>query len=100
MKHSWYRWQGNTLILNVQVQPRSRKDEIVGPYGDALKVKITAPPVDGKANSYLCQYLAKVCAVSKSSVQLVAGDHSRKKTIYIDLDQQQLPESLMFFTKM
>ena len=49
----WYHWDGENLILSVQVQPKSSRDEIVGPHNDCLKVRITAPPIDGKANAAL-----------------------------------------------
>ena len=86
---AWYRWKGETLILSVRVQPKASSDEIVGPCADALggeslKVRITAPPVDGKANAHLVKFLAKAFGVAKSRVCVVAGDSGRQKRVQID----------------
>ena len=84
----WYRWEGDLLILSVRVQPKASSDEIVGPAADALggeslKVRITAPPVDGKANAHLVKFLAKAFGVAKSRVVVVAGDSGRQKRVQI-----------------
>ena len=50
MTADWYRWDGNTLILSLRIHPGARHNRLDGLYGDRLKVRITAPPVDGKAN--------------------------------------------------
>lgn len=70
------------VVLQVQVQPRSSRNLIVGLQGDALKIKLTSPPVEGAANKACCAYLAKLFGVAKSSVELIAGDKSRKKEYY------------------
>lgn len=81
----FYRWEGERLLLSVRVQPRASRDEIVGPHGDeALKVRITAPPVDGKANAHLIRFLAKAFGVPRSRVTLLGGDSSRSKHLSID----------------
>lgn len=81
----WYQWQGNTLLLTLRVQPRASSDEIVGPHGEeALKVRITAPPVDGKANQHLIAFLAKCFGVTKGQVNLLKGDSGRNKRFAID----------------
>jgi uncharacterized protein len=81
---SWYHWQGDRLILTVQIQPRAKHNEIVGPHGDALKVRLTAPPVDGKANAALCEWIADVCAVAKTRVTILSGLTGRRKRLAID----------------
>lgn len=93
----WYAWQGSDLYLNISLQPRARHDELCGIHADALKIRITAPPVDGKANAYLCAYLAAQCQVSKSAVSLVAGTSSRQKRVRIHLQEPILPEALARF---
>lgn len=83
-----YRWQDDTLILLVRVQPKASGDEVVGfcddgQGGQHLKIRITAPPVDGKANVHLIKFLAKIFAVPKSRVQVAAGENGRSKRIHI-----------------
>jgi len=87
----WYRWDGDDLVVQLRVMPRSPKNEIVGPYGDALKVRITAPPVEGAANAHLIEWFAKLCKVPKSRVTLEAGDKGRDKRIRIHAPSQLLP---------
>ncbi|MCB1876346.1 MAG: YggU family protein [Chromatiales bacterium] len=79
-----YRWQGNTLILEVKVQPRASRDEIGQEIDGRLKVRITAPPVDGKANTHLLRFLAGQFGVAGSRVQLLNGASGRQKRIAID----------------
>lgn len=87
------RWQGDDLLLNIQLQPRASCDEIIGSHGDNLKIRITSPPVDGKANSHLIRYLAKQFAVPKSDVTLICGDSSRSKRLRVHAPAR-LPEAL------
>ena len=79
----FYCWQADDLILNVKVQPKASKDEIGSALGDALKIRITAPPVDGKANKHLIAYLAKLFGVAKSNIELLSGDTGRDKRLRI-----------------
>ena len=51
--NNWFRWESDDLLLSLRVQPRASQDEFVGPHGDHFKVRITAPPVEGKANAHL-----------------------------------------------
>ena len=73
----------DSIILEVRVIPRSSKSEIVGEYDEALKVKISAPPVDGAANKELIKVLSKTFGVSKSSVEIISGETSKIKQIKI-----------------
>ena len=75
----FYSWQGENLLLRIYLQPRASTDEIVGPHGDALKIRVTAPPVEGKANQHLRKFLAKTFGVSLSRVELQKGHGSRSK---------------------
>jgi len=81
------------LILCIHLQPRASKDEVCGLYGDALKVRITAPPVDGKANQHLIRFLAKCFGVPKNQVNLLSGESSRDKRIQI-LSPKKSPDWL------
>ncbi|MEJ2360574.1 MAG: DUF167 family protein [Gammaproteobacteria bacterium] len=94
---SWYSWQGNDLLLNISVQPRAARDEICGILGDKLKIRITAPPVDGKANTHLIAFLAKQCGVARSHVSLVSGESSRQKRLRLNLQKPNLPVVLAPF---
>lgn len=89
----WFRWQGETLIIDLRVQPRASRDEIAGPQGPRLKVRITAPPVDGKANAHLLKLLAKQFRVPRSAVRLMRGENGRDKRIAIDAPQH-LPSAM------
>lgn len=74
---------GEDLLLQVYVQPKASRDAIVGVHGDELKIAITAPPIDGKANQHLSKYLAKQCKVAKSQVNIIRGELGRHKTLSI-----------------
>jgi len=94
MAHDFYSWQGEKLLLHVLVQPKASKDEICGIHGDAIKIRITAPPVDGKANQYLIQFLSKNFKVPKSHIKLVSGSNSRYKRLSIE-SPQKLPNIIL-----
>ena len=71
------------VTFAVRVVPRANRNEIVGVHGDALKVRLTAPPVKGKANDALIAFLAKRLGVRKRQVEIVAGATSRRKMIRV-----------------
>ena len=75
------------LILELHVQPRAVRDEIVSYHGDRLKVRITAPPVDGKATQHLIAFLAGVFQVPKRDVVLLSGGSGRDKRVRIQRPQ-------------
>ena len=68
-------------ILTVQVVPRSSKNEIVGIHGDALRIRLKAPPVGGAANAALIEFLAKTLGVPQSRVEILSGHSSRRKSV-------------------
>lgn len=74
--------QGDDLILAVKVQPRASKDELLW-QGEQLKLRITAPPVDGKANEHLIAFLAKLFRVPKSQVEILSGETGRDKRLRV-----------------
>ncbi len=71
------------VILNVHVQPRASKDEIVGEHGGRIKIRTCAPPVDGKANDHLIGFLASLFGVPRRQVQLISGETGRQKRFEI-----------------
>ncbi|MEW7312252.1 DUF167 family protein YggU [Buttiauxella gaviniae] len=78
------------LVLRLYIQPKASRDSIIGLHGDELKVAITAPPIDGKANAHLVKYLAKQFRVAKSQVLVEKGELGRHKQIKI-IDPQHIP---------
>jgi uncharacterized protein (TIGR00251 family) len=73
----------NRCTFRVRVQPRSRRDEVVGLHGDALKIRLTAPPVEGKANQALQAFLGERLGVSPSAVEILTGHRSRHKRVRV-----------------
>jgi uncharacterized protein len=82
---AWARYDSaaHVLTLRVHVQPGARRTEPAGIHGDRLKVRLAAPPVEGKANAALCVFIAEAFAVPLRNVELAAGDASRKKTMRV-----------------
>jgi uncharacterized protein (TIGR00251 family) len=70
--------------ITVRVQARAKRDEIVGERADVLVVRISAPPVDGRANRALCKLIARRAGVPPSKVTIVRGEHARDKLIRVD----------------
>ncbi|MFN8652468.1 MAG: DUF167 domain-containing protein [Gemmatimonadales bacterium] len=69
--------------LTLHIQPRGSKNAVEGVHGDALKVRLTAPPVEGAANEALIRFLAGELGVSRSALTLVSGATSRRKTVAV-----------------
>jgi len=89
----WFRWDGPDLILRVQIQPRASHNAVAEVIGDHLKIRLTAPPVEGRANTDLISLLAKLFDVPKSQVTLLRGESSRRKLLRIHTPKK-LPENL------
>lgn len=71
------------VIFKVRVQPRAAKNQVAGLLDDAVKIRLTAPPVDGEANKALQEFVAKLFKVPKSSVELVSGHTGRNKMLRV-----------------
>ncbi|HBO38700.1 MAG TPA: YggU family protein [Pasteurellaceae bacterium] len=71
------------LRLNIFLQPKASKDQLIGLHDDELKISITAPPVDGQANIHLIKYLSKIFKVPKGVIKLEKGELSRHKQLFI-----------------
>ncbi|MDT3737455.1 MAG: DUF167 family protein [Denitratisoma sp.] len=72
------------LTIRLHIQPGAKKTEIAGLHGEALKIRLAAPPVDGKANTALIAFLAKQLGVPKAQVELIGGAASREKRLRIN----------------
>jgi uncharacterized protein (TIGR00251 family) len=94
----WFRRDGPDLVLQVHVQPRASADALAGVMGDRLKIRLTAPPVEGRANEHLVAYLAKLFGIPRQQVVLERGESSKYKQLRIR-SPQKLPENLDWILK-
>ncbi len=83
------------IVLNVRVIPRASKDAIQGVMGDALKVRIQAPPVEGKANADLVKFLAKHWKVPRGNFEILSGEKGRNKRIRISNPTDEFRKELL-----
>jgi uncharacterized protein (TIGR00251 family) len=81
---AWQRDEEDAVVLTLHVQPGATRTEVAGTHGDALKIRLAAPPVDGKANAALVRFLAAAFGVPARAVKLVRGETSRRKTVRIE----------------
>jgi uncharacterized protein (TIGR00251 family) len=80
----WFRVAGDGRItLTLHIQPAAKKTEFAGLHGDALKIRLAAPPVDGKANEALIKFIAETLGLPKAAVNLKSGQSSRRKVIEV-----------------
>jgi uncharacterized protein (TIGR00251 family) len=79
----WWRSGEGRALLTLHVQPGAKKTEVAGLYGDALKIRLAAPPVDGKANATLISFVADRLGLAKSAVHLKSGQTSRRKVLEV-----------------
>lgn len=86
-------WEDDTLILNLHVQPRASRTCFAGEFDGRIKLRTTAPPVDGKANSEIVAFLSKQFRTAKSNIRLLRGDTGRDKQFAIN-GVRQIPEDL------
>ncbi len=78
------------LVFRIRVQPRSAKNQVVGLYGDALKINLTAPPVNNAANKACSAFLASLLPVAKSSITIVSGHTGRNKQVMVHCPQDSV----------
>lgn len=79
----WIQLRENGVAIHLLVQPRASRNEVVGPQGEELKIRLTSPPVEGAANRLCCEYLAKRLGLPKSAVTLETGETSRHKRLFV-----------------
>lgn len=93
---SWLRLGSDGITLSLHIQPGAKKTEIVGLHGEALKIRLAAPPVDGKANDALLSFLAATLGVARSQMTLVSGQTGRAKRVRIaTLDTETIAARLL-----
>ena len=71
------------VIVEILLQPRASRNELAGVQGGRLKIKVTSPPIEGKANEKLCEFLADLMGIGKKRVQVIAGHTARVKRVSI-----------------
>ena len=89
----FYHWEDENLHLFLRVQPKASKDEFSEILDDRIKLRITAPPVDGKANKYLIKFLSKVFKTPKAQIRIKSGETGRNKHLIIQRPKS-LPEQI------
>jgi len=97
MSAAWLRPGEGRVTLTLHVQPGASRTEVAGVHGDALKIRLAAPPVDGKANAALIAFIAQRLALPKSAVTLKSGQTSRRKRLEVpgappDIEQRLLAD--------
>ena len=92
----WLENKGDSIVISVRVVPRASKDGIAGVMGgEALKVRIQAPPVEGKANAYLVKFLSKHWSIPRSSIEILSGETGRNKRLRISNPTNELRKELL-----
>ena len=91
---AWLIPDGGCSRIRVRAQPGASRSEVVGPYGDYLKLRVAAPPVDGAANKEVIRFFAKLLRTSKSAVILERGKTSRSKLIFVPVSPAKVLEAL------
>ncbi|MCZ6500034.1 MAG: DUF167 family protein [Gammaproteobacteria bacterium] len=80
----FYHWTADGLVLDLRLQPRASRCEFAGQHGERLKIRLTAPPADGKANRQLREFLGNSFSVAPSRVLILSGESGRNKRIKIE----------------
>lgn len=91
---SHFQWADGNLILVCHLQPNASRSEFSGLHGDAIKIRIQAPPTEGKANAELVKFLAKAFGVGKRDIEILSGELNRHKRVRI-IAPVQFPEEAL-----
>lgn len=91
---AWYSREGDTLTLVLHVQPGAKRSEIAGLHGEALKIRLAAPPIEGRANEALLRFIADCFKVPQRNVEIRQGAQSRHKRVEVR-DSTVAPENLL-----
>jgi uncharacterized protein (TIGR00251 family) len=89
----WYSFENDDLILHLRIQPKASSNDLAEIMGDERKLRITAPPVDGKANKHIIALLAKMCKVAKGDVIIESGELGKHKRVRVK-SPRMLPEGV------
>jgi uncharacterized protein (TIGR00251 family) len=92
---SWLREHDGRTTLTLHIQPGAKKTEVAGLYGEALKIRLAAPPVDGKANAALIDFVAQRLGLPKAQVSLKSGQSSRRKVLEIQATPPDIRQRLL-----
>ena len=90
----WYRREGDSIKLTLHIQPGAKRSEVSGLHGDALKIRLAAPPIEGRANEALLRFVADSFDVPLRQVELLRGAQSRHKMVKVQGSKIE-PESLL-----
>jgi len=90
----WHRREGDSVTLTLHIQPGAKRSEVAGLHGDALKIRLAAPPVEGRANEALLRFIADSFEVPLRQVELLRGAQSRHKMVKVTGSKVE-PESLL-----
>jgi uncharacterized protein (TIGR00251 family) len=90
----WFRRNGDVVTLTLHIQPGAKRSELAGLHGEALKIRLAAPPVEGRANEALLKFIAGLFGVPVRQVELKQGGQSRHKVVAITGSKVE-PESLL-----
>lgn len=83
MSTPYLRQSAEGVIISIHAQPNAKRSEIAGIHGEELKIRLHAPPVDGKANAVLIEFLRDVLNVPKAGIEIVRGETSRSKQVLV-----------------
>ncbi len=91
---SWYRQdRDGAFCLSLHIQPGAKKSSVAGLHGEALKIRLAAPPVDGKANAALVAFVAELLQLPRAAVSLKSGQTSRQKVLRVEgVDEKRLAD--------
>ncbi len=90
---NWFQQQGEAIVLRLYIQPKASRDKVMGVHGGELKVAITAPPVDGKANAHLTKLLSKWFKLAKGNITIEKGELGRHKQVRLE-SPSQIPSDI------
>lgn len=91
---AWYRSEAGSITLTLHIQPGAKRSEVAGLHGDALKIRLAAPPIEGRANEALLRFVADSFDVPLRQVELLRGAQSRHKMVKVT-GSKVVPESLL-----